>query len=137
MCHLIEVFVFMQRVCNISMRFPIKCLNMNRNFVTAWWYMIDTHIYTYILYADDLAAATVSKNHTDRVHDMVDEYGKMWRFNFNAGKSAVMVFGEERKVSVSNRKDRVFRLGHECVKEKETYDHVGIKMSIFNDCILR
>ena len=36
-----------------------------------------------------------------------------------------------------NRKDRVFRLGHECVKEKETYDHVGIKMSIFNDCILR
>ena len=56
-------------------------------------------------YADDLAAATVSKNHTDRVHNMVDEYGKIWRFNFNAGKSAVMVFGEERRVSVLNRKN--------------------------------
>ena len=59
-------------------------------------------------YADDLAAATVSKNHTDRVHYMVDEYGKMWRFNFNAGKSAVMVYGEDRSMSNLNRKSRVF-----------------------------
>ena len=88
-------------------------------------------------YADDLAAATVSKNHSDRVHNIVNEYGKLWRFNFNAGKSAVMVFGEDRKTNILNSRNRMFRLGHERVKEKDTYDHVGIKMIIFNDCTTR
>ena len=61
-------------------------------------------------YADDLAAATVSKNHTDRVHDIFNGYGRKWRFNFNSGKSAVMVYGEDRKTNSFNRKSRVFRL---------------------------
>ena len=42
-------------------------------------------------YVDDVEAATVSKYHTDRVQDMVDQYRGRWRFNFNAGKSVVMV----------------------------------------------
>ena len=88
-------------------------------------------------YADDLAAATISKNHSDRVHDIVNQYGRKWRFKFNAGKSAVLVFGESKGASLLNRKNRAFRLGQEGVKGKETYDHVGIKMSIFNDCVLR
>ena len=84
-------------------------------------------------YADDLAAATVSKQHTDMVHLMVHEYGRKWRFKFNAAKSAVMVYGEEKKVNMSNKINRVFRLGSEGVKEKDTYDHVGVKMRIFPD----
>ena len=88
-------------------------------------------------YADDLAAATVSKNHTDRVHNVVNEYGKKWRFKFNAGKSAVMVYGEDRKTHVTNCTDRIFRLGHERVKEKETYDHVGVKLCIFDNNSMR
>ena len=58
--------------------------------------------------------------------------GKKWRFKFNACKSAGMVFGEDRRSNLSNSKLRVFRLGLERVKEMETYDHVGVKMSIFN-----
>ena len=88
-------------------------------------------------YADDLATATVSKFRTDQVHNIVNRYGMKWRFNFNAGKSAVLVFGEDRKSSILNRKSRVFRLGHEGVKEKESYDHVGVKMGIFSDCTAR
>ena len=84
-------------------------------------------------YADDLATATVSKQHTDMVHLMVHEYGRKWRFKFNAAKSAVMVYGEEKKVNMSNKKNRVFRLGSEGVKEKDTYDHVRVKMRIFPD----
>ena len=84
-------------------------------------------------YADDLAMATVSKMLTDMVHDMVNDYGKKWRFKFNASKSAVMVFGEGKKDNLSNSKFRTFRLGKEAVKEKITYDHVGVKMRIFQD----
>ena len=84
-------------------------------------------------YADDLATATVSKHHTDMVHVMVHEYGRKWRFKFNAAKSAVMVYGENSKVNMFNKKNRVFRLGSEGVKEKDTYDHVGVKMGLFPD----
>ena len=84
-------------------------------------------------YADDLATATTSKFRSDRVHCIVHNYGRKWRFKFNAAKSAVMVFGEDRKTSAINRKDRTFRLGSEWVKEKDCYDHVGVKMCIFAD----
>ena len=60
-------------------------------------------------------------------------YGNRWRFDFNAGKSAVMVFGEDRKVNNINKTHRVFRLGQNGVKERDTYDHVGVKMGIFRD----
>ena len=88
-------------------------------------------------YADDLAAATTSKFRTDKVHIIVNEYGRKWRFNFNASKSAVMVFGEDKKANGDNKKYRVFKLGNNLVKEKDTYDHVGVKMHIFNDNTLR
>ena len=84
-------------------------------------------------YADDLAAATVSKARTDMVHSIVNEYGRKWRFKFNAGKLAVMVYGEDKKSNINNRKHRVFRLGKEAVKEKDSYDHVGVKMCLFPD----
>ena len=53
-------------------------------------------------YADDLAMATVSKSKTDAVHQIVFEYGKKWRFNFNAKKSAVPVHGESNKCNEAN-----------------------------------
>ena len=92
-------------------------------------------------YADDLATATVSKFRTDMVHDMVHdmvyEYGKKWRFNFNASKSAVMVFGEDKKSNLNNSIYRTFRLGRDAVKEKVIYDHVGVKMRISPDNVSR
>ena len=44
-----------------------------------------------------------------------------------------MVFAEDKKVSYVNRKDRVFNFGSEGVKERDSYDHVGVKMCIFPD----
>ena len=64
---------------------------------------------------------------------MVNDYGKKWRFKFNASKSAVMVFGEGKKENLNNSRFRTFRLGKEAVKEKLTYDHVGVKMRVFQD----
>ena len=48
-------------------------------------------------YADDLATATVSKQHTDMVHLMVHEYGRKWRFKFNAAKSALKSAMERKR----------------------------------------
>ena len=75
-------------------------------------------------YADDLATATISKGRTDRVHDIVLEYGRKWCFTFNADKSAVLVF-------VANSANRVFKLGTSRVKEKASYAHKGVKSCLF------
>ena len=49
----------------------------------------------------------------------------------------MLVFGENKKSNMTNRKQRVFKLDQEGVKERETYDHVGAKMGIFNDITVR
>ena len=47
-------------------------------------------------YADDLATACKSKLKLDRALQIVNDYGNRWRFAFNARKSAVMVYGEDK-----------------------------------------
>ena len=46
-------------------------------------------------YADDLAAACTTKQKIDMVMDKVNHFGCKWRFQFNAKKSAILVYGEE------------------------------------------
>ena len=84
-------------------------------------------------YADDLAAATNSKRKTDRINDIVYNYGNEWRFGFNASKSSVLVFGETPREHALNASHRVFKLGPERVRESITYDHVGVKACIHSN----
>ena len=86
-----------------------------------------------VSYADDLATACISKLRLDRVLKMVYEFSRKWRFDFNAGKSAIMTYGEERKANGKNAIDRVFKLGSERIKERAEYDHVGVKACLFQD----
>ena len=48
-------------------------------------------------YADDLAAACLSKIKMDRAMDVVYAYGRTWRYNFNPKKSGILVFGETQR----------------------------------------
>ena len=84
-------------------------------------------------YADDVATACLSKVKLDRVLRIVDNYGKKWRFKFNAKKSAILVYGEDRKLNLLNSKYRSFKLGNDKVPEKQAYDHVGVKACILQD----
>ena len=59
-------------------------------------------------------------------------HGCTWRYDFNARKSGVLVFGETNREHTENSKNRSFLLGHERVKEKSNYDHVGVNVSIFS-----
>ena len=78
-------------------------------------------------YADDVAAASTSKNSTDRILDIVHQHSCQWRYDLNADKSAVLVFGETTAQNRNHIKYRHYRLGSEKVPERTNYDHVGIK----------
>ena len=84
-------------------------------------------------YAEDLATATTSKIKTDGVHEIVAAYGRKWRFRFIAKKSAVLVYGESKTEHTKHVKFREFKLGPEKVHERENYDHVGVKASIYHN----
>ena len=81
-------------------------------------------------YADDIASACTSKPKTDKVLQIVHDFGRKWRFSFNAKKSAIMVYGEEKKDHLRAIKHRMFKLGKERVHEKLEYDHVGVKACV-------
>ena len=77
-------------------------------------------------YADDIAAASTSKNKTDRILEMVFKHSCKWRYKFNPKKSAVLVYGEGKNEQKQNAALRVYRLGSEPIKEQTKYEHLGL-----------
>ena len=88
---------------------------------------------SHVGYADDLAACTINKHRMDQVMGLVSSHSDNWRYNFNPGKSAVLVFGETARERELGSKYREFRLGKGKVHEKLHYDHVGIKSCVMGD----
>ena len=84
-------------------------------------------------YADDMAAACLTKQKIDHVLRMVYAHSLKWRYKYNASKSAVMIYGETRRENAVGKKNRVFKLGPQKVPEKCSYDHVGVKNCLFSD----
>ena len=76
-------------------------------------------------YADDVATACLTKTRLDRAMDIVYAHGCTWRFN--AKKSGVLVLGENENEHNRHSKDRIFKLGPKRVKERTSYEHVGIQ----------
>ena len=65
------------------------------------------------------------ENH--RLTPLVYSHSRKWRYNFNAEKCAVLVFGESLNEARRNAQYREYRLVKERVNEKRTYDHLGLK----------
>ena len=84
-------------------------------------------------YADDLAACCRSERKLERALKVVHQHGCTWRYQYNAGKSGVMVYGEARNTNKHNAAIRNFRLGDKRVKEKVRYEHVGITACLYED----
>ena len=84
-------------------------------------------------YADDLATCSTSKHNLDRAIDRVAAHGRTWRYDFNAKKSGILVYGEKSVENNQNSLLRNFRLGNNKVLERIHYDHVGIRACIFED----
>ena len=88
-------------------------------------------------YADDLATACISKNRMDKVMKIFSNHGSKWRYQFNASKSAVLVYGETPAESKNNSRYRTFNLGGKQVKELPSYDNVGVKCTTLNNSVER
>ena len=76
------------------------------------------------------AACCITKRKTDAVMDAVYQHGCTWRYDFNARKSGVLVFGESARERQINARNRTFKLGPAKVKEVTEYDHVGVRTSV-------
>ena len=81
-------------------------------------------------YADNLAVANTDKRKVDVVLDIVNKHSLKWRYYFNADKSAVLVYGESKRENNVNSKNRSYKLGECYVKEKSTYDGLGLKPAL-------
>ena len=87
-------------------------------------------------YADDVAAASISKNRTDQILDIVFKHSCKWRYKFNPKKSAVLVYGESLYERKRNAENRIYRLGKHQIKEQCKYEHLGLTNYVdesFND----
>ena len=58
---------------------------------------------------------------------IVYQHGCTWRYEFNARKSGVLVFGVDCPFNLDKVPMREFCLGEARVKERLNYDHVGIR----------
>ena len=76
-------------------------------------------------YADDLTIMSLSKEGLQNMLIMVYKYSVKWRFEFNATKCSIMVFGH-KKVDISNTK---FMLGRVCVKASNAEVLLGTPLS--------
>ena len=85
-------------------------------------------------YADDMATATISKISMDGVFNIAHLHSRKWRYDFNAKKCAVVVYGESEKENKTNMKHRVYRLGKEIVRERDEYEHLGLMTFNKKDC---
>ena len=79
----------------------------------------------------------VALKRLDRVITLVGKHSNRWRYEYNARKSAVLIYGEDKRTYDRNSSYRIFSLGGNKIPEKEHYDHVGIKAWIYeNDSTL-
>ena len=69
-------------------------------------------------YADDVTTCCLSKHKLDRAMTIVHDHGCTWRYELNAKKSGVLVYGETRREHDRNSIDRIFKLGPNKVKER-------------------
>ena len=88
-------------------------------------------------YADDMTTASISKFKADQAMDLVYKHSCRWRYQLNAKKCAVLVYGEPLKDKRLNSRHRQYRLGTEQVFEKSQYDHVGLKNCTEGDYLPR
>ena len=69
--------------------------------------------------------------------DRVYAHSNTWRYSFNAGKSAMLIFGETPNETRIGSENRVFKLGKDRMKERLYYDHVGVKTCVMGDTHIR
>ena len=84
-------------------------------------------------YADDLAACCLIKRKLVKALQVVYRHAYTWRYQYNARKSSIMVYGETPGTGRYDLVRRDIKLGGEKVQEKLSYDHVGVTACFYDD----
>ena len=89
------------------------------------------------MYADDLALISSSEADLYLMLSMVSDYALLWRYHFNAAKSAVLVFGESPVSRKKNRPLRKWLVSGSLIPECDSQHHLGILRTISPSSVLR
>ena len=89
------------------------------------------------MYADDLALISSSEADLHHMLSMVSDYALMWRYHFNAAKSAVLVFGESPVSRKKNRPLRKWLVSGSPIPECDSQHHLGILRTVSPSSVLR
>ena len=82
------------------------------------------------MYADDLTLVSDSAEDLQSMLDITSNYALLWCYQFNASKSAILVFGESPVSRKRNRCSRKWLLGFNEIPECGTHSHLGILHSV-------
>ena len=82
------------------------------------------------MYADDLALIANSSTDLQAMLEIVFSYSVQWRYQLNAQKSAIQIFGESAATHARNRPSRQWLIGSEVIPEKDSYHHLGVLRSV-------
>ncbi|MES9903946.1 MAG: reverse transcriptase family protein [Sedimenticola sp.] len=80
--------------------------------------------------ADDITLMSLSKHGLDNMLEICRNYSATWRFRYNAGKCAVIVFGESRQKYSKHK--RSWNYGSTTISETTEYKHLGIMQSKYS-----
>ena len=71
-----------------------------------------------LMYADDLALIANSSTDLQAMLEIVFSYSVQWRYQLNAQKSVILIFGESAATLARNRPSRQWLKGSEVIPEK-------------------
>ena len=88
------------------------------------------HIYCYsALVADDVTVLSLQVQGLQCMINAIDDYSNKWRFQFNPKKTTVVTFGETTQMNDRKKESRNWYLKGIKIKEKHSWEHVGILLN--------
>ena len=79
--------------------------------------------------ADDVVLLALRNKGLQHMITAMENYGNMWRFNFNIKKTAVVVFGEPKRKYNMLKNERQWLLYGQKIPQKGNIEHVGVILS--------
>ena len=89
------------------------------------------------MYADDLALIADSEAELQSMLNIVSSYALLWRYEFNAQKSSVLVIGESPVSRRLARPKRCWYIQGAPIPEKDEQKHLGILHSVSFSTVAR
>ena len=89
------------------------------------------------MYADDLTLISASEKELQHTLDIVSLYASCWRYEINAQKSSILVFGESPTSRQQNRSVRKWLVHNSIIPECDVQRHLGVVRSVHPSSVLR